>query len=85
MANIKSQIKRNRQSEKRRVRNRTVRAELRTRVKNALAAAEAGEATGTDAAEAMKMTDKPAAGGITHANPAPRRKSRLQKRLNAAG
>ena len=85
MANIKSQIKRNRQSEKRRVRNRTVRAELRTRVKNALAAAEAAEATGTDAAEAMKMIDKAAARGIIHANTASRRKSRLQKRLNAAG
>jgi small subunit ribosomal protein S20 len=85
VANIKSQIKRNRQSEKRRVRNRTVRAEFRTRIKNALAAVEAGKATGTDAVEAMKMIDKAAARGIIHANTASRRKSRLQKRLNAAG
>ncbi len=35
MANIKSQIKRNRQNEKRRVRNKTVRSELKTRVKAA--------------------------------------------------
>jgi small subunit ribosomal protein S20 len=87
VANIKSQIKRNRQNEKRRVRNRTVRTELRTRIKNALAAAEAGEAgdaTGADAVEAMKMIDKAATKGIIHANTASRRKSRLQKRLNAA-
>jgi len=87
VANIKSQIKRNRQNEKRRVRNRTVRTELRTRIKNALAAAEAGDATGADAVEAMKamkMIDKAATKGIIHANTASRRKSRLQKRLNAA-
>ncbi len=42
MANIKSQIKRNRQNEKRRLRNKSVRAEMRTRSKSALAAAEVG-------------------------------------------
>ena len=42
MANIKSQIKRNRQNEKRRARNRTTRSELSTRTKAAIAAAEAG-------------------------------------------
>jgi len=42
VANIKSQIKRNRQNEKRRVRNKAVRSEPRTRTKNALAAAEQG-------------------------------------------
>ncbi|MCH2411906.1 MAG: 30S ribosomal protein S20, partial [Acidimicrobiales bacterium] len=47
MANIKSQITRNIQHEKRRLRNRTVRAELRTRTTAAVAAAEAGEG-GTD-------------------------------------
>ena len=52
MANIKSQIKRNRQNEVRRVRNRAVRTELKTRVKNALQAAEAGE----DAPEAAYST-----------------------------
>ena len=40
MANIKSQIKRNRQNEGRRVRNKAVRSEVRTRSKAALAAAE---------------------------------------------
>jgi len=40
VANIKSQIKRNRQNEKRRLRNKSVRAELRTRTKSAVTAAE---------------------------------------------
>ena len=42
MANIKSQIKRNRQNEKRRLRNKSVRAEMRTRTKSAVVAAENG-------------------------------------------
>jgi|TARA_B100000959_G_scaffold271027_1_gene318683 small subunit ribosomal protein S20 len=84
VANIKSQIKRNRQNEKRRVRNRSVRAELRTRIKNVLTAADEGGASASDTAEAMKMIDKAAAKGIIHTNTASRRKSRLQKRLNAA-
>ena len=42
VANIQSQIKRNRQNEKRRLRNKSVRAEMRTRTKSAVAAAEAG-------------------------------------------
>ena len=85
MANIKSQIKRNRQNEKRRLRNRTVRSELRTRTKAAMAAAEAGEG-GTEAlAAAMQRIDTAAAKGVIHANSAARQKSRLQKRINALG
>ncbi|NLD78155.1 MAG: 30S ribosomal protein S20 [Acidimicrobiales bacterium] len=85
MANIKSQIKRNRQNEKRRVANKTVRSELRTRVKNALAAADEG-AENLDAASsiAMKRIDKAANKGVIHKNAAARRKSRLAKRINAA-
>jgi small subunit ribosomal protein S20 len=78
MANIRSQIKRNRQNEKRRVRNKAVRSELRTRVK----AAEAGGADELQAA--MKTIDKAAAKGVIHQNEAARRKSRLQKKANAA-
>jgi len=85
VANIKSQIKRNRQNEKRRVANKTVRSELRTRVKNALAAADEG-AENLDAASsiAMKRIDKAANKGVIHKNAAARRKSRLAKRINAA-
>ncbi|MFV0258044.1 MAG: 30S ribosomal protein S20 [Acidimicrobiales bacterium] len=83
MANIKSQIKRNRQNEKARLRNRAIRSELRTREKAAL------EAVGTDQAdEALRATikriDKAAAKGVIHRNAAARRKSRLVARLRAA-
>ena len=80
MANIKSQIKRNAQNEKRRQRNRAVRSELKTREKAAVAAA------GTEnQAEllrlAMKRIDKAAAKGVLHKNTAARMKSRLSKRI----
>lgn len=82
MANIKSQIKRNRQNEKRRIRNRAVRSEIGTREKAAVAAA------GTDAeAEALRQTikriDKAAAKGVIHKNTAARKKSRLTARIKA--
>lgn len=84
MANIKSQIKRNRQNEKRRLRNRAVRSELRTRIKRAEQAAATGDDTGTadDTARiAMKRIDQAAAKGVLHKNAANRQKSRLAKRL----
>lgn len=84
MANIKSQIKRNRQNEKRRLANRAVRSELRTRTKAALAAAESGENVEATTAAAMKRIDKTAKKGVIHKNAAARRKSRLAKRINAA-
>jgi small subunit ribosomal protein S20 len=80
VANIKSQIKRNRQNEKRRLRNKAVRSELRTRVK----AAEAGGDGAEEALQAaMRTIDKAAAKGVIHKNEASRRKSRLQKRVAA--
>ncbi len=85
MANIKSQIKRNRQNEKRRLANKAVRSELRTRVKGAVVAAESGAETAQAAeAIAMKRIDKAANKGVIHKNAAARRKSRLAKRLAAA-
>ncbi len=86
MANIKSQIKRNRQNEARRVRNKAVRSELKTRVKTAVAAAEAGSDTAVDALRAaMKRIDKAAAKGVIHRNQAANRKSRLARRIAALG
>jgi small subunit ribosomal protein S20 len=83
VANIKSQIKRNRQNEKRHARNKAVRSELKTRVKRAVTVAEQGEETAADAAKiAVKRLDKAATKGVIHKNAAARRKSRLQKRLN---
>ncbi|MDP8937251.1 MAG: 30S ribosomal protein S20 [Actinomycetota bacterium] len=84
MANIKSQIKRNRQNEVRRLRNKAARSEIKTRVKNAVAAAEAGAGDGVDALRlAVKRIDKAAAKGIIHKNQAANRKSRLMKRIAA--
>ena len=85
MANIKSQIKRNRQNEKRRLRNKAVRSELKTRQKRALTAAEQGsEETVELTREALQRLDKAASKGVIHKNQAARRKSRLVKRIAAA-
>ncbi|MGI9647361.1 MAG: 30S ribosomal protein S20 [Acidimicrobiia bacterium] len=85
MANIKSQIKRNRQNEKARERNKTVRSEIKTRSKAALDAARSGDSSG--ATEALKVAqariDAAAARGVLHANTAARRKSSLSKQVNA--
>jgi small subunit ribosomal protein S20 len=84
MANIKSQIKRNRQNEKRRVRNKGVRSEIKTRTKSAVTAAEAGADTTADALRtAVRRIDKAAAKGIIHKNQAANRKSRLMRRIAA--
>lgn len=82
MANIKSQIKRNRQNEKRRQRNKSVRSELKTREKQAVAAA-SDDAADTDAAFrlAQKKIDEAAAKGVLHKRAAARKKSRLAKRV----
>jgi small subunit ribosomal protein S20 len=84
VANIKSQIKRNRQNERRRVRNKAVRSELRTRTKKANAAIDEG-ATDVEATvqSAVQRIDAAAAKGVIHKNQAARRKSRLMKRLAA--
>ena len=84
MANIKSQIKRNRQNEVRRLRNKAVRSEVKTRVKSAVVAAE-NQAENADEAlrTAAKRIDKAATKGVIHKNQAARRKSRLMKRLAA--
>lgn len=82
MANIKSQIKRNRQNEKARQRNKAIRSEVKTRMKRAEAA------TGDEARElariAVKRIDQAAAKGVIHKNTAARHKSRLMKKVNAS-
>ncbi len=84
MANIKSQIKRNRQNERRRLANKAVRSEMKTRTKNAVTAAEAGADNSVEALRlAVKRIDKAAASGTIHKNQAANRKSRLMKRINA--
>jgi small subunit ribosomal protein S20 len=81
MANIKSQKKRNRQNEVRRLRNKGVRSELKTRVKRASEGIAAGE---EDTDELLKAAQKRIAKagekGVIHRNQASRRISRLMKR-----
>ncbi len=86
MANIKSQIKRNRQTLVRHERNKAVRSELKTRIKKTLEAAEAGA---DDAAEryreAQRRIDSAVSKGVLDKKTAARRKSRLARKINAAG
>jgi small subunit ribosomal protein S20 len=86
MANIRSQIKRNRQNERRRQRNKVARSELKTRVKRATEGLEKGA---DDAVErvrsAQKRLDKAAGKGVLHKNQASRRTSRLMKRAAKPG
>ncbi len=81
MANIKSQIKRNRQNEKRGERNKTDRTALKTSTKKVRIAVAAGdaEAATTMQREAARALDKAIAKGIVHKRTAARRKSRLAK------
>ena len=85
MANIRSQIKRNRQNEKRRVHNRVYRGSARTLIGKALGSMEKGEKDGAKKATmlAIRSLDKAAQKGVIHKNNAARRKSRLMKRLAA--
>jgi len=86
MANIKSQIKRNKQNEKRGDRNKTVRTALKTSTKKARAAVTAGDAEEAIARqrEAARALDKAVAKGIVHKRTAARRKSRLAKAASSA-
>jgi len=82
MANIRSQIKRNRQNETRRVRNKGVRSELKTRVKTAVTAADGGaDDAGEQLRMAQKRLGKAGAKGVLHKNAAARRQSRLMRRV----
>jgi len=85
MANIASQIKRNRQNEKARLRNQAARSEMKTVTRQVLEAAEAGEAdTARETLrKAQSIIDKAVSTGVLHANTAGRRKSRLERRVEA--
>ena len=86
MANIKSQIKRNKQNEKARLRNKAVRSELKTSVKAAEAsAADGGDEATAAARKAASKIDRAASKGVIHKNAAARKKSRMAKRLAKLG
>ncbi len=84
MANIKSQMKRSRTNEKRRVRNKSVRSRVRTFTRQFHELADGGDLSG--ATEALKRAtrelDRAASKGILHANSAANRKAALARRLN---
>ena len=82
MANIRSQIKRNRQNEERRQRNKAVKSSLKTYVRNFREAADAGDADrATDAMRAAcRELDKAASKGVIHKKQAANRKSAITKR-----
>ena len=84
MANIKSQIKRNRQNETRRLRNQAVKSELRTRERRVVEAVEAGEGADEALRLAQKRIDMAASKGVLHKNTAARKKARLAKLVNGA-
>ncbi|HXW87595.1 MAG TPA: 30S ribosomal protein S20 [Streptosporangiaceae bacterium] len=82
MANIKSQIKRNKQNEKARMRNKAVKSELRTSVRKFREAADAGnaEAAATAMQAASAKLDKAVSKGVIHKNQAANRKSAIARR-----
>lgn len=84
MANIKSQKKRIKTNEKARMRNRAVKSEVKTAIRAAREAVEAGN--GAEALEkslyACKLLDRAAAKGVIHKNQAANRKSGLMKYAN---
>ena len=85
MANIKSQIKRNRTNEKARLRNQAVKSALKTEVRKVRAAVAGGDKDA--AAEALKAAsrslDKAVSKGVIHKNQAANRKSALAQQVNS--
>ena len=87
MANIKSQIKRNRQAEKAHLRNKSAKSAIKTYISKFEKAVADGD---KDAAQpayktAVKSLDKAAATGVIHQNNAANKKSRLTKKLSSLG
>ncbi len=84
MANIKSQIKRNKTNEKARQRNVAVKSALKTAVRRVRTAATSGDAEAAAAAlaTASKALDKAASKGVIHKNQAANRKSGLAKQVS---
>ncbi|MDQ4086285.1 MAG: 30S ribosomal protein S20 [Actinomycetota bacterium] len=85
MANIKSQIKRNRQNERRRERNKSVKTGLKTSIRRFREAANTGdtERAREAASVAARKLDKAASAGVIHKNQAANRKSSLARRVSS--
>ncbi|MGZ5415976.1 MAG: 30S ribosomal protein S20 [Nocardioides sp.] len=82
MANIKSQIKRNRQNEAAHERNKSVKSALKSAVRKFREAAESGDSDKARelAKAASKKLDKAASAGVIHKNQAANKKSAIQKK-----
>lgn len=85
MANSRQATKRARQGERRRQHNATLRSRMRTYLKKAVKAIEAGDKQAAESAykEAVPLIDSSAGKNIIHANKAARHKSRLSARIRA--
>jgi len=83
VANIKSQIKRNKQNEKRRLRNKSVKSALKTAVRKFHEASEGGDLETATALlrDASRKLDKAVSKGVIHKNQAANRKSAIAKKL----
>jgi small subunit ribosomal protein S20 len=81
VANIKSQIKRNRQNEKARLRNKAAKSSLKTSIRKFREAADSGdmEETGAALRAACRQLDKAASKGVIHKRQAANRKSAIAK------
>jgi small subunit ribosomal protein S20 len=85
VANIKSQIKRNRTNEAARLRNKSVKSSLKTAIRHFREAADSGDREKALAAmqSASRKLDKAAGKGVIHANQAANKKSAMAQRANS--
>ena len=82
MANIKSQIKRNKQNDAAHERNKAVKSGLKTSIRKFREAAEAGsDEAAVLAGQAVKALDKAASKGVIHKNQAANRKSAISRKV----
>jgi len=85
MANIKSQIKRNKQAEKARIRNAAAKSRLRTSIKKVQAAVKANDVEKAKVllVEAYSVIDKAVSDGVESKNTAARQKASIAKLVNS--
>ena len=85
MANIKSQIKRNRTNEEARLRNKAAKSAIRTAIKKVRVAVEAKNLEEAEKAlvVAIRLIDKSVSDGVQHKNTANRQKSEIQRLVNS--
>ncbi len=85
MANIKSQIKRNRQNEQARLRNKSVRSALKTAARRVRESVTSGDREAAEVAlrRATRAYDKAVSKGVVHKNNAANHKAALAREVNA--